>query len=204
MGGGNRSPGRALNSTILRNTNRFPSCVHPDFRKIADIASRLRIAFFEGNESEQRSRPSLGGLSRSSNRPMKYNLWIDNRAAGPFDVCQITELFLNGTITQETQIRLEGDEQTESWKPLSTTFPSITTLPTRSDTMQVIFAEIRSTKVPLSPHPQRVTVADFDMGFGSMVVFMVKWAIAAIPAAIILFALFFTITALLGRILLLR
>lgn len=32
----------------------------------------------------------------------------------------------------------------------------------------------------------RVTVRDFDMPFGSMVGFMVKWAIAAIPALIIL------------------
>lgn len=34
--------------------------------------------------------------------------------------------------------------------------------------------------------PVRVTVVDLNMSFGSMVVFMVKWAIAAIPALIIL------------------
>ena len=34
--------------------------------------------------------------------------------------------------------------------------------------------------------PQRVVVTDVSMPFGSMVVFMVKWAIAAIPAIIIL------------------
>ncbi|MGO9018059.1 MAG: hypothetical protein ACLQVJ_06870 [Syntrophobacteraceae bacterium] len=33
---------------------------------------------------------------------------------------------------------------------------------------------------------QRVVVTDFDMPFGSMVKLMVKWAIASIPAAIIL------------------
>ena len=33
---------------------------------------------------------------------------------------------------------------------------------------------------------QRVIVVDFDMSFGQMVMFMVKWAIAAIPAAILL------------------
>ncbi|MBT9437556.1 MAG: hypothetical protein GAS50_00020 [Desulfobacterales bacterium] len=32
-----------------------------------------------------------------------------------------------------------------------------------------------------------VTVTDIQMPFGSMVVFMIKWAIASIPAAIILF-----------------
>lgn len=33
---------------------------------------------------------------------------------------------------------------------------------------------------------QVVVVSDFDMPFGSMVAFMVKWAIASIPALIIL------------------
>jgi hypothetical protein len=36
---------------------------------------------------------------------------------------------------------------------------------------------------------QRVTVADIDMRFGSMVWFMVKWAFAAIPAFIIIFVI---------------
>jgi hypothetical protein len=36
------------------------------------------------------------------------------------------------------------------------------------------------------PQPIRVTVADFDMPFGSMIVFMLKWALAAIPAMLIL------------------
>ena len=35
-----------------------------------------------------------------------------------------------------------------------------------------------------------VRVVDFEMPFGSMVVFMVKWAIASIPAIIILYVLF--------------
>ena len=34
---------------------------------------------------------------------------------------------------------------------------------------------------------KNVKVIDFDMEFGSMVMFMVKWAIASIPAMIILF-----------------
>lgn len=35
--------------------------------------------------------------------------------------------------------------------------------------------------------PQKVIVTDIEMSFGSMVSFMVKWAIASIPAIIILF-----------------
>ncbi|MGD2047113.1 MAG: hypothetical protein PVH96_12945 [Gemmatimonadota bacterium] len=37
---------------------------------------------------------------------------------------------------------------------------------------------------------QRVVVTDVEMRFGSMVAFMVKWTIAAIPAMLILLVLF--------------
>lgn len=37
--------------------------------------------------------------------------------------------------------------------------------------------------------PTPVTVVDIEMPFASMVLFMVKWAIATIPAVILLFAL---------------
>ena len=37
---------------------------------------------------------------------------------------------------------------------------------------------------------QTVKVSDFDMPFGAMVVFMVKWAIASIPAFFIIMLLF--------------
>ena len=39
-------------------------------------------------------------------------------------------------------------------------------------------------------HRQEVVVTDINMPFGSMVVFMVKWAIAAIPAMMFLGAVF--------------
>ena len=35
-------------------------------------------------------------------------------------------------------------------------------------------------------HTNRIVVQDISMSFGSMVVFMIKWSIAAIPAIIIL------------------
>lgn len=40
------------------------------------------------------------------------------------------------------------------------------------------------------PGAQPVVVIDINMSFGSMVIFMVKWALAAIPALAILFILF--------------
>lgn len=47
----------------------------------------------------------------------------------------------------------------------------------------------------------RVAVTDISMPFGSMVVFMIKWALASIPAMIILFCiwlLFAAVFSLLG------
>jgi hypothetical protein len=135
-----------------------------------------------------------------SNQPMNYTLWIDNEAAGPCDVCQITELFLNGTITGSTQIRLNSGEQAEQWKTLEVVFPSITALQTRNEMMQILSSEIRSTKVSITPHPQRVTVTDLEMNFGSMVVFIIKWAFASIPALIIISVVFFAILMLLAAL----
>jgi hypothetical protein len=43
---------------------------------------------------------------------------------------------------------------------------------------------------------QDVRIVDLHMPFGSMVVFMVKWAIAAIPAAIILFLAYMALVGL--------
>lgn len=48
--------------------------------------------------------------------------------------------------------------------------------------------------------PTKVTVTDVSMPFGSMVVFMIKWAIASIPAIIILFVLMAIVSAIFGGI----
>jgi hypothetical protein len=59
---------------------------------------------------------------------------------------------------------------------------------------------------PAPPLPAPVVVIDFQMPFGSMVLFMVKWVIASIPALLVLFAIaatfwgvFISIVALLLR-----
>lgn len=48
--------------------------------------------------------------------------------------------------------------------------------------------------------PNRVTVVDFDMPFTSMIGFMLKWAIASIPALLILIAIGATTTALVSGV----
>ena len=45
---------------------------------------------------------------------------------------------------------------------------------------------------------QNVTITDIKMPFGSMVEFMVKWAIASIPAFIILLVIGFMIAGIIG------
>jgi hypothetical protein len=39
---------------------------------------------------------------------------------------------------------------------------------------------------PIYQPPPRVIVADFEMNFGSMIWFMIKWAFASIPAMIVI------------------
>ena len=65
----------------------------------------------------------------------------------------------------------------------------MTTLPTTSS---------ESVRLVTSSRVVPVVVTDFQMPFASMVGFMVKWAIAAIPAVFILLAIFAILSALLG------
>ena len=52
-----------------------------------------------------------------------------------------------------------------------------------------------------SSAPLRVTVVDFDMSFGQLILFLVKAAIAAVPAVIILAFLSAILLGILGGIL---
>lgn len=51
------------------------------------------------------------------------------------------------------------------------------------------------------PGAQPVVVLDVNMGFGSMVVFMIKWVLASIPAILILAVIFSIIGLLFGGLL---
>jgi len=50
----------------------------------------------------------------------------------------------------------------------------------------------------ISRHSRDVAITDIDMPFGSMVKFMLKWALASIPAFVILFVIFTAIFGMLG------
>lgn len=54
--------------------------------------------------------------------------------------------------------------------------------------------------VTYPPAPTQVVVTDIKMPFESMVIFMVKWALASIPAFIILYVMFLVIGGVLGAL----
>ncbi len=60
--------------------------------------------------------------------------------------------------------------------------------------------ELESAKITTKKEksPQPVKVVDFNMEFGSMVTFMVKWVIASIPAMIILFLIWMALMMIFG------
>lgn len=129
---------------------------------------------------------------------MNYTLWIDNQAVGPLDLCQLSDLFVRGVATRNSQIRVDNGVEEEPWSALGNVFPSIGALPTSTEAVQRISAEIRSAKAATPVAPQRVSIAEVSMPFGSMVGFIIKWTLASIPALLILWAIFLLIGILLG------
>lgn len=79
-----------------------------------------------------------------------------------------------------------SDELRQPW----TRFPD-------APVVQVVTANPLPVKVS---EPLQVTVVDLKMSFGSMVVFMVKWSIASIPALLILTILVLLAVVFLGII----
>jgi hypothetical protein len=60
--------------------------------------------------------------------------------------------------------------------------------------------ENQNTNAAFSRPPREVVVTDFNMSFGSMVVFIIKWVVASIPALIILWLVMAVIIGILGGI----
>jgi hypothetical protein len=51
---------------------------------------------------------------------------------------------------------------------------------------------------PTHVQPQRIVVSDIDIPFWRLVAVLIKWALAAIPAAIVVTIIVMVITAMLG------
>ena len=125
---------------------------------------------------------------------MNYYLWIDNKSHGPYDIEQIRQMLDDRTITTETLCHTEGSSG-DKWHPISNVVPLYaSTKPVVAQSVQV-HAPSAASQPQLDTTPKPVSIQDIDIPFGSMVWFMVKWAIASIPAAIILTMIFFLINA---------
>ena len=76
----------------------------------------------------------------------------------------------------------------EDWENYNATFP----YSDKSSSDKVVVNDNKNTNQSNNENKgtQTVKISDIKMPFGSMVVFMVKWAIASIPAIIILMILF--------------
>jgi hypothetical protein len=94
---------------------------------------------------------------------MKYFVEIDGNASGPHDIVELLHLSKDGVITKASLSK--PDDDSTAWKPIGEFLPSI---------------------MKVAETTEEVCVRDIDMKFGSMVTFMVKWALASIPAIIIL------------------
>jgi len=95
-------------------------------------------------------------------------LWLDEAESGPFTLTQVRSLWMAGRVTSATHAKSAGDSD---W----------------SFTLGDMVAELEAPE-PLSG-TVTADVRSFSMSFGDMVVFMVKWVIASIPALIILVAI---------------
>ena len=83
-----------------------------------------------------------------------------------------------------------SESEIKSEHTISDAFDDGSTQQTNSKTIEVSATQSNNTS--------KVIITDIKMPFGSMVEFMVKWAIASIPALIILFIIGFVVMAIFG------
>lgn len=96
----------------------------------------------------------------------------NGQSRGPYYGYQIRHMILNGAITADTDI-------------LPTFGEGRNTVSSFMESTETKAAGNQENNVPNKPCVQVVQVQDFDMPFGSMVGFMIKWALASLPLAVI-------------------
>ena len=128
---------------------------------------------------------------------------------GPYEEQDVRELLYEGTYTDADPAIRDGETDWTTIGQMLRRVPPTPPPPLHPDTLPASGAEPTLTPPPLLPtepppmpgggpntppplppriprhRPAPVAVVDFDMPFGSMVVFLVKWALAAIPAMFI-------------------
>lgn len=112
----------------------------------------------------------------------RYYLMMGEETRGPYTEKQLQAMWLTGSLTLHNSVMIEGDSE---WDTLSSYIDTL---------------EMEAKHVPALPQvwqngqsSREVEVTDVNMRFWSMVVFMIKWAFASIPAFIVLALVFFSI-----------
>jgi hypothetical protein len=102
---------------------------------------------------------------------LTFYIWENDSEVGPYTLSQMRSMWSSGRMTLKSHVRQETDSD---WK--------------EAREYEIIY-ELGQKSLQANSPFQRVVVTDFEMSFRSMVIFMCKWAVAAIPAALILFCL---------------
>jgi len=140
-------------------------------------------------------------------------IWVikDKQREGPYEEQDVRELMYEGTYSNTDPAIRDGQfdwstlgqvlaREPSSLEPTPSPLPPIAEPPPLLPPEEPIAHEVvfeppvpaTSPDLPTPsspPPPLRVTVVDFQMSLGSMVIFMVKWMLACIPALLILGAI---------------
>jgi len=140
-----------------------------------------------------------------------YLLKLSDREEGPFTEMEVAQMFANQNVNRYTPCKPNTGAD---WKTIDDFMPMLkygTQLPPPTPTAPVPTAPSSNQIAPASPNvtpaaipagPQRTTLVDIDLPFGSLLKLMFKWAAAAfivgvcfIPAAIIIWLIFMALLA---------
>ena len=112
---------------------------------------------------------------------LTFYIWENDTEAGPYTLDQMRSIWSTGRITLNSIVRQDTDGE---WK-------------TAGD-FEIIYSSFQTGSKATAE--QHVIVTNFDMSFINMVIFMIKWAVATIPAALVLFCAFFLVMAILAAL----
>lgn len=111
---------------------------------------------------------------------MKYSLWIDGKATGPYDVRQIQHLYCDGVISETDMVNMEGSK---SWPMLKDVFPVKTW--NASSGGATAAGSWGSLLTLGGSQGSEVTLVGFNIPFWHLVIFLIKFLCALFIAGLI-------------------
>lgn len=131
-------------------------------------------------------------------------IWVikEGQREGPYEEQDVRELVYEGTYRDSDPAIRDGQPDWTTLgqvlrrqpsapaepppAPLAEPAPAAAAEPPAIPTAEAPPAELPPPGAPVPDRPVQVAVVDFQMPFGSMVILMVKWVLASIPALLIL------------------